>query len=466
MPQHRDRLLPLEGNNQNSMSGFFIAVLAVAVVLGFMILIHEFGHYAVAKLLGVRVEVFSIGFGKRLLGFRRGDTDYRVSAIPLGGYVKMSGENPMDERTGDPGEFLSHPRWHRFLIAIAGPSMNILLAIGLLTFVYMVHYEYPAVLDEPAVIGWVLPDTPAAKAGIQIGDRIARLDGIENPTWKQIDPKEALSPNQPLEVTVERGGKSYEKTIVPEAYGINQMGFAGWVPKEPNVRVTDLEKGMPADRAGMKIGDEILTVDGQPIPALEAMIETLKRTQDKPIAITVRRDGQQKTFTVQPVLADIPGQRERRYRVGIGSLPMKVTTLPLAAAFRKSIEQNKEGSLLILELVQKMIQRKISIRTIEGPIGIGRAAGEAATEKGWTPLMALTAAISLNLGIFNLLPIPILDGGVILLLFVESIMRRDISLHIKERIYQAAFVFLVLFAVMVIYNDLAKTLPGMMQRLP
>jgi regulator of sigma E protease len=448
------------------MSGFLIAVLAVGVVLGFMILIHEFGHYAVAKLLGVRVEVFSIGFGKRLLGFRRGDTDYRVSAIPLGGYVKMSGENPMDERTGDPGEFLSHPRWHRFLIAIAGPSMNILLAIGLLTFVYMVHYEYPAVLDEPAVIGWVLPDTPAARAGIQIGDRIARLDGIENPTWKQVDPKEALSPNQPLDVTLERGGALISKTIVPEAYGVNQMGMAGWVPKEPSVTVTELESGMPAEKAGIKVGDEILTVDGQPIPAIEAMIETLKRTQGKPIEITVRRNGQQQTFTMQPVLADVPGQQEKRYRVGLGSLQMKVTTLPLAAALRKSIDQNKEGSLLILELVQKMIQRKISIRTIEGPIGIGRAAGEAATEKGWTPLMALTAAISLNLGIFNLLPIPILDGGVILLLFVESLMRRDISLQIKERIYQAAFVFLVLFAVMVIYNDLAKTLPGMMQRLP
>jgi regulator of sigma E protease len=431
-----------------------------------MILIHEFGHYAVAKLLGVRVEVFSIGFGKRLLGFRRGETDYRISAIPLGGYVKMSGENPMDERTGDPGEFLSHPRWHRFLIAIAGPSMNILLAIGLLTVVYMVHYEYPAVLDEPAVIGWVLPDTPAAKAGIQIDDRIARLDGIENPTWKQVDPKEALSPNQPLDVTIERGGKSFDKTIVPEAYGVNQMGYAGWVPKEPSVTVTELEKEMPAEKAGIRIGDEILSVDGQPIPAIEAMIEALKRSQGKPVEITVRRDGQEKTFTMQPVLADVPGLQEKRYRVGFGSLPMKVTALPLAAAFRKSIEQNKEGSLLILELVQKMIQRKISIRTIEGPIGIGRAAGEAATEKGWTPLMALTAAISLNLGIFNLLPIPILDGGVILLLFVESIMRRDISLQIKERIYQAAFVFLVLFAVMVIFNDLQKTLPGMMHRLP
>ena len=140
------------------MSGFFISVLAVGVILGFMILIHEFGHYAVAKLLGVRVEVFSIGFGKRLIGFRKGETDYRIAAIPLGGYVKMSGENPMDQRTDDPAEFMNHPRWHRFLIAIAGPAMNIALSIGLLTGVYMVHYEYPAAYDAPPTIGWVLKD--------------------------------------------------------------------------------------------------------------------------------------------------------------------------------------------------------------------------------------------------------------------------------------------------------------------
>jgi regulator of sigma E protease len=442
------------------MPDFLTSLIAVVVILGFMILIHEFGHYAVAKWLGVRIEVFSIGFGKRLLGFRKGDTDYRISAIPLGGYVKMSGENPMDDRTGDPAEFMSHPRWHRFLIAIAGPAMNIMLAIFLLVCVFMVHYEYPAVYDEPTVIGWVMQGTAAAKAGLQPGDRIVGIAGIRNPTWEQVDTREALSPGQPLEVSVERNGQIVNKTITPEAAGIDQIGFAGWSPKEPCVCVTEVTPGMPAEKAGLREGDEILSVEGKPVPALAAMVEILETTQDKPISITVRRGPETKTFNVQPVLA------EKRFRIGVGSMPMKVTTLSFPAALRRSLEENKKASLLILELVQKMVRQKISIRSIEGPIRIGQAAGEAARRKGWTPLLLLTSAISLNLGVFNLLPIPILDGGVILFLLIEGLMRRDVNLRIKERVYQAAFVFLLLFAVMVIYNDLRKTLPGLMDRLP
>src|SRR6267142_6921756 len=194
-------------------------IFVMGIVLGFMILIHEFGHYAAAKYFGVRVEVFSIGFGKRLLGFTKNGTDYRIAAIPLGGYVKMSGENPMDDRTGDPGEFLSHPRWQRFIIALAGPAMNILLAIALLTGVYMVHYERLVFADKPAVVGWVLPDSPAAKAGIKEGDRIIRIDGIEDPTWEQVEPRVALSPNQPLSVGILRDGKTFETTVTPEAMG-------------------------------------------------------------------------------------------------------------------------------------------------------------------------------------------------------------------------------------------------------
>jgi regulator of sigma E protease len=263
------------------MPDFLISLIAVVVILGLMILIHELGHYAVAKWLGVRVEVFSIGFGKRLLGFRKGDTDYRISAIPLGGYVKMSGENPMDERTGDPAEFLSHSRWHRFLIAIAGPSMNILLAIFLLTTVYMVHYEYAVFLDKPAVIEGVKHDSAAAQAGLQPGDRIIKVDGIENPTWEQLQPRVWLSPNQPLTITIQRGDQIFQKTIVPQSVTTSEVGSAGWYPEDP-VIVGQIEPNTPAAKAGLKQDDRIVAVDGKPMVSIEAMIERLQQSKESP----------------------------------------------------------------------------------------------------------------------------------------------------------------------------------------
>jgi len=426
-----------------------------------MILIHEFGHYAVAKLLGVRVEQFAIGFGKRLIGFRKGETDYRINAIPLGGYVKMSGENPMDERSDDPREFVNHSRWHRFLIAIAGPTMNILLAIVLLTGVYMVHYEYAAYMDQQAVVGFVEPNSPAAKVGIQRGDRIVQIDGVHNPTWEQVGIKELLNPNQPLSFTVQRDDKTIQGSVVPVPVTTSEVGSAGWHPDEP-VLVGEIEPGLPADKTGIKPGDKIVALDGQPLPSIQFMIERLQQTKTKPVQLTVDRNGQILTFTATPVLA--PTNGESHYRLGFRNMPeTKVSRLPLPEAFSHSLKDNERFSVILLQLVGKLVQHKVSLKTVSGPIGIAQQAGEAAQEKGWTPLLALTAAISLNLGIFNLLPIPIMDGGVILLLFIESLMGRDISLPIKERIYQAAFVFLVLFAAVVIYNDIAKTIA---QRLP
>ena len=246
--------------------------------------------------------------------------------------------------------------------------------------------------------------------------------------------------------------------------GIEQYGSLGWVPDQPN-EITDLEPGMPAEKAGLKKGDIIIAVNGQPIRAIAQMISMLQKTKEAPVEITVQRGAQQLQFKMQPVATKLEGLAEPRYRVGFQSEPSVTTRLPFPAALNKSLADNKRSSFLILELLQKMIQRKVSMRTVEGPIGIGTAVGRAVREDGWTPLLGITAAISLNLGIFNLLPIPILDGGVIMLLFIESLMQRDISLPVKERIYQAAFVFIVLFAVMVIFNDIVKTVPGLAQRL-
>jgi regulator of sigma E protease len=441
------------------MSQFLIAAIAFIAILGFMILIHEFGHYATAKLFGVRVEQFAIGFGKRLLGFRKGETEYRINAIPLGGYVKMSGENPMDARSGDPGEFLSHPRWHRFVIAIAGPAMNILFAIGLLTVVYMVHFEHALYWDKPAVVASVRADSPAAKNGVEPGDRITRIEEIDNPTWEQVSYKEALSPNQPLSITILREGQSFDKTIVPELQTSRDgYGSAGWYPDEP-VIVGNLESDMPAAKAGIREGDKIIAMDGKPLPSIESMIDSLQLSKDKPVELTALRHGQTFKFRVQPVLAKTNDPGQERYRVGFLNKPeVTVESLPLIKAFKQSLNDNKTNAALILQLVQKLVQRKVSIKTFSGPIGIAQDAGEAAQE-GWTPLLRLTSGISLNLGILNLLPIPILDGGVILLLLVETLIRRDISLQIKERIYQVAFVFLVVFTVVVIYNDILKIMP-------
>jgi regulator of sigma E protease len=463
------------------MTQLFFYIVPVAIILGFMILIHEFGHYAVAKLLGVRVEQFAIGFGKRLIGFRKGETDYRINAIPLGGYVKMSGENPMDERTGDPREFMSHSRLDRFLIAIAGPTMNILLAIFLLTVVYMVHYEYPAFMDKPAVVGFVEPDSPAAKLGIQHGDRITQIDGVQNPTWMQVKSKDMLNPNQPLPVVIQRGSQVIQTQVVPEAVTVNEVGSSGWWPDEP-VIVGDLESDMPAAKAGIKANDKIVTMDGEPVSSIKVMIDRLQKSKDKPVNFTIARGTETLNLTIQPVLAAAghvtaprngwfpsllrwmgfskkPRPAEEHYRIGFtGSPEMKVGSLPFREALSRSWTENKNNSVMLLDLVGKLVQGKISPKTISGPIGIAQVAGDAAQEQGWTPLFGITAMISLNLGIFNLLPIPIMDGGVILLLFIESLMRRDISLRIKERIYQAAFVFLILFAAMVIFNDISKTI--------
>jgi regulator of sigma E protease len=446
------------------MESFLIAVVSMAVVLGIMILVHEFGHYAAAKFFGVRVDVFSIGFGKRLAGFRRGETDYRISALPLGGYVKMAGENPLESRSGAEDEFMSHPRWQRFVIALAGPAMNILLAIALLTGVFMVHYERPQFFDQPAVVGWVLDDSPAAKAGIEQGDRIVRIDGSQNPTWEDVILKVMISPRQPIDVAIQRGKDVLQKQIQPQAEGSDEYGSVGWQPDQP-VTVTELVPNMPASKAGIQLNDEIASVNGQPMRSVFSLIHYLQQNGDKPVVVTAIRKGQPISYTMTPVQTVENGQKG--YRLGfLISGPVRVEKLPFAKALSQSLDENKRYSLLIVDLVQKMIERKVSIKQMEGPIGIARASGDAARQPGWTPLLGLMAMISLNLGIFNLLPIPILDGGIILLLFIEAILRRDISIRIKERIYQTAFVFLVLFAVVVIYNDLMKALPGLAQRLP
>jgi regulator of sigma E protease len=432
---------------------FPIYIASVAFVLGVLVFVHEFGHYAVARLCGVRVETFSLGFGKRLWGFRRGETDYRISLLPLGGYVKMAGENPMEARTGDPGEFTSHPRWQRFLIAIAGPVMNILLALVVLSVVYTFHHEFPAVAKSPVDVIYVNPGSPAEKADIRRGDRIVKVENIQNPTWEQLLIRMEINPNQRVPVTLIRDGRPVDVTVIPEVYGANKMGDAGL---EPPVVAGMVEAGSPAEKAGIRAGDLLLMVDGKPIRGLRDLSEALDKTQSKPVQLSVRQQDQEHTVSVTPQLLDTPGSG-KRYRIGINV--MQVEQLPFPVAAREATTELKSNSLLVFELLGKLLEHKNSIQQVSSPVGIAVATGEAAMRGPWD-LLVVMALISLQLALFNLLPIPILDGGLMLMLLIEGVIRRDIKQEIKERVYQAAFVVLMLFAAVVIFNDVVKSLHG------
>lgn len=434
---------------------FVIYAASILFVLSVLVFIHELGHYLVAKWCGVRVEVFSLGFGKRLFGFRRGETDYRVSVLPLGGYVKMAGENPMEDRTGDPGEFTSHPRWQRFLIAIAGPTMNIAFTIIVFTGIFKFHNEYPKYDDQPAVIGAVADGSAAQQAGLQPGDKILRLQDISSPTWKQVSLKVLLNPNQPLELVVQRGNETLTKTIKPHEMPRDAVGDMGWIPSASLI-ASDIDPNLPAKRAGILDGDEIVSLDGAPITDSGAFWRKLQDGKGAPIALGILRNGQPMKFTLSPQYAD-DKNGGMAYRSGVTlKLATKIERLPLRQAFPKAVAEARDNTFLVFELVEKLLQRKIHITALESPVGMARDTGQAA-KAGPIPLLYVMALISLQLGIFNLLPIPILDGGLMFMLLIEGMIRRDINQRIKERAYQLAFVCLILFASVVIFNDVAKS---------
>jgi len=436
------------------------------VVLGILVLVHEFGHFVVAKMCGVRVERFSIGFPPRLFGFRYGDTDYCVSAIPLGGYVKMSGELvgdiPTGEVTSDPGNYGSHPRWQRVLIACAGPAANFLLAFVLMTIVYLGHNVVPNYLSSPAVVDYVLPGSASAQAGLERGDRIVRFDGVQQPTWQQIFVHCVLNLNHSVNVLVDKSGQQKEISLPlaspanPDDFALSDLGFTPVEQQRP-LKIALLDPGMPGAKAGLKAGDSILSIDGAVLHSLTSMILYLQQNGPKPVTLAIQRDGKPMTVVVTP--ESMPGPDGKpAYKIGFAPdpPPTHVERLSLPQAISHSVHDNVKGSTLILDVLHRVVTHRMSVRTLSGPVGIARETGHIVAMPGWSPLLSEMSSISLNLGILNLLPIPILDGGVIFFLLIESIIRRDLNEQFKERIYQTAFVFLILMTVFVLFNDLSK----------
>lgn len=440
--------------------------LALIVVLSVLVVVHEFGHFAVAKAFGFPVEVFSVGFGKRLFGRRWRGTDYRVSAIPLGGYVRVIGLGP-DESTLTEGTSQEAPpvgkRWQRGLILLAGPGMNLVLAIVLHTTVFAIGVKVPAYELAPAVIGAVAENSPAAQEGVVPGDRIVSVNGTETPRWRDAEYVIAVNARTRLDIEMDRGGVGRFVKITPRGVGKYDYGDIGVFPdvgRDVRGRIGTVVAGSPAADAGLKRGDVILSVAGHdirggPTEMQDKFISAIQASAPGPLSIAYQREGQKLETMVKP------RKEGDVWRVGVQigpDVPEVLERFPLRQAFIEGCRQVRTELRLTMSILGRLFRGSASMKSMSGPLDIAKFSGEAA-RTGAVPLIALMAAISLQLGIFNLLPIPVLDGGHLFLLAVEGLVRRDFSLRVKERILQVGFVMILALLAVVLYNDISKNLP-------
>ncbi len=436
-------------------------ILAFVFVLSFLIFFHELGHFLVARLFKFPIEVFSIGFGKRLFGWKRNGTDYRISLVPLGGYVKIVGLGPDESDVVDGQEApqgLRGTRWQRFLVLLAGPMVNLVLALLLTAGAFAIGVTLPRYADEKPVVKHVDAGSPAEKAGIRIDDVVLKLSGKPVTTWREVETHLGLAPRTEIPVVLERAGEEVSVVIRPEPQTKYDIGYTGLNPFLAPV-IGSLVKGYPGEKAGLQVGDRIVSIGGVPI---EGYFEVVRRVREaakefsadgaRPIAFEIDRGGQRLAFEVTP-----------RFEGGswrIGFTPkyeLVKRKLPLLAAIGASWQENLRQTAAVGQTIKRMVSGSGSIRQLSGPVDIAKFSGEA-VRTGAAALLGFMGLLSLQLGLLNLLPIPLLDGGQLFILTLEGIVRRDFSIKFKERLLQAGFVFLVLLMVSVLAFDIAKNL--------
>lgn len=424
-------------------------ILAFAFALGVIVFVHELGHLVVAKLFGIRAHVFSLGFGRRIWGFERGGTDYRVSALPLGGYVRLGGEDP-SEATGDPAEFLSRPRWQRVVVYLAGPAMNIVLAIALIAVVFMAGVPVQLAPNIPSVVGSVVANGPAATAGLEPGDKIVELEGKTVSEWADVRFAIATSPGRPVAVTFLRHGKRHEAVVTPAKEKNDEgmeMGDAGLYPVILP-RIGDVVAGGPAAAAGVKKGDGVRSVDGKAVADIQKFVTYIEHHAGIPIELGLLRNGKPLTLAVTP-----KGDKGKG-KIGI-AIGYTQQYGPVGAVVA-SVRYNWQISRLTVVAIGKVFSGSLAAKnTISGPVEIAAMSGEAARE-GFKDLLYLMGMISISIALLNLFPIPLLDGGQIFVLLIESVLRRDLSIATKERISMAGFLLLLLLMVVITYFDISK----------
>jgi regulator of sigma E protease len=426
-------------------------LLAFAFVLGVLVFVHELGHFLAAKRIGVKVLKFQLGFNPTILSFRRGDTEYGIGALPLGGYVKMAGENADDLRTGGSDEFLSRTKWERFQILIMGPAMNLILAVVLTAGVLYRGVDVLAYEDQPPIVGSVAAGTPAAANDIQAGDRVIAVADRRVDTWQDFFVAVAVRPNREIAITLLRDGLEITRNVTPviDPDSRLEIGDIGVLP-DVHPHVTSVNPGEPAERAGLRANDVVVAVNGVRMTFQTHLRDAIAKSPETPVTLSILRDGSPMTLTATP-------RREgNRGVLGVYLADESKTIQPgLLQAVSMSVERNLQIAGLIGETVWGLVTGQTSPTQIMGPVGIAQLSGETA-RLGWVALINFMAMLSLNLGLVNLLPIPVLDGGHILIMAVEGLARRDFSLKVKEKMLFAGLVVLMTLMVTVIYNDLTR----------
>lgn len=451
------------------METIFYYVLVPLFILGIAINIHEFGHFIVGKIFGMRIEAYSFfGLGPRLFGFKRGHTDYRISAIPLGAYVKFYGDEATAPLEGGSSEtepipdselFELRPRWQKFLVMIGGPFMNIMLALAI-PFVSALINGVPA-MPTPTV-AHLKADGAAAKAGVQIGDKIVSFNGVENPTWRNIELDTALLPEKNIPLVVERSGERVNLTVMPtkeSAFGqsigsLDLQPDFGIVP----VFVGTVGANTPAAEAGIVTGDRIISINGATARNSGQVSGLIQRDKDAPLKIVLERDGKTREITTQVRKLD-----DGTERLGIGFSSASRNLEPANAA--SALSYAWQTNLSILEGTGKALMQVLtgnrSARDagVSGPIGIFQQSANVAQSLGWEGVIMMLMAISLSLGVFNLLPIPMLDGGQIMVLFIDkvfSLFGKPLSMAVREKIQIVGFGLIMLLMISVIYLDVSR----------
>lgn len=431
-------------------------VIYFVILLGILIFAHEFGHFIIAKKSGVGVLKFSLGFGPKIIGKKIGETEYQISAIPLGGYVKIIGENPEEEVSEEDSEksFAQKPIRTRMAIIGFGPLMNLLLSFVLFCLVALIGFKIPAFMEDPPRVGWIEPDSPAQTAGLLQGDLIVRVNDRNVSTWEELKFILTSNPNARLRLDIERKGTTVIKELVLEERGVFGLGYAGIQPEWPPL-IKEVRGKDPADVAGLKAGDVVLAIDGQEMRHWIQMAMTIWDNPEKTLTFTIKRNQEVLTFPIKPKAKEIDGKT-----IGLIGISNPRETIskqygPLGAIVRGGRETLRFIKMTVTVL-WRLLAGRISLRTVGGPILIFQAAG-AAAKSGITDFMSLMASLSITLAIINMLPIPILDGGHLLFLGVEAIRRKPIGAKAREFAYRAGLVIIIMLMLIVFYIDITRS---------